>query len=302
MDNFLLLNFKSNRQDKNFIENNIYAFDTMGFEVDDPVEKKALLDELPEWELSDLQPLNSELISYGVYFTDDSDGMKNMESLIDFFKEHLQNFNYETKHIDNSNWEEEWKKTYTAFPIGEKIWIKPSWEEEIPEGKIVIEIEPKTAFGTGTHETTSLCMEYVEDEDFSGRTILDIGCGSGILSILASKLGASHIDACDIDEFAIANAKDNARINKVDNLNVFYSDLFSQVNGTYDLIFANILAEILVQMLEDADRYLNENGRLILSGILDTKVDLVRSKLEEKGYRILDQVIKGEWALIAACK
>lgn len=302
MDNFLLINFKLNRELDTFVQENIYNYDITGFEIDDPLEKRQLLLEMPEWEMTDMTFEDEGNISYGVYFTDDSSGCDEAAKMIAFFEKKIQGFSYEENKIDNSNWEEEWKKTYTSFPIGDRIWIKPSWEEDTVDNKIVIEIEPKTAFGTGTHETTSLCMEYVENEDFSGKRILDIGCGSGILSILASKLGADHIDACDIDEFALENAIDNSRINGVNNVDVFYSNLFSAVDGKYDLIFANILAEILVVMLDEAQDHLNKGGRLILSGIILEKVELVRDKLKEKGFNIEDEIVKGEWALIAACK
>lgn len=300
MDDFLLISFKLKRELDQMVQSSIYNFDITGFEVDDPVEKKQLLEEMPEWELTDIKIEDDGFISYKVFFVDDLKGEEAMNQVIIFLQSLVPDFEYDFEYIDNSNWEDEWKKSYSAFPIGKKIWIKPSWEEKVPEDKIVIEIEPKMAFGTGEHETTSLVMEYVEDMDMTGKDVLDIGCGSGILSILASRLGASHIDACDIDQLALDNAKDNTRINKAKNVEVFYSDLLSQAKGPYDLIFANIIAEILVKMLEDVDDYLKEDGMLVLSGMILEKVDLVKDKLLEKGFKIVDKIEKGEWALLAA--
>lgn len=302
MDDFLMLSFRLDRQMKDFVENSIYNFDIAGFEVDDPVEKRELLAQSPEWDLADLPLDDDGNISYKVFFTDDEKGEKTLNEFVIFFSTGIPGFEYDFKYIDNSNWEDEWKKSYKSFPIGNKIWIKPSWEEEIPAGKICIEIEPKMAFGTGTHETTSLCMSYVENWNLAEKRVLDIGCGSAILSILAKKLGAKEVDACDIDPLAIENAKDNCKINGVEDVNVFYSDLFSEVEGVYDLIFANILAEIIMTMLDEVDDRLNQGGKMILSGIITSKAQMVIDKLEEKGFEILDHLEKGEWALIACRK
>lgn len=302
MDNFLLIKFELDRQDSDIFRDNIDRFDHLGFEEDDPREKLALLADLPEWEVSDINIEDKGKISYGVYFEDSSHGQKEMDKLAGFLQEKIQEFSFETSHIDNSNWEDEWKKTYTSFTIGEKILVKPSWEEVNENGKIVIEIDPKMAFGTGTHETTSLCMEYVENEDFTGKKILDIGAGTGILSILASKLGAEKVDACDIDQVAVDNALDNIKINNTPNIDVFTSDLFSNVNDKYDVIFANILAEIIVRMLEDVENYLNPDGRLILSGIIEKNIPMVSDKIDQIGFEVIDVITKGEWALISARK
>lgn len=302
MDDFLLISFKLKRELDNIVQNSIYNFDITGFEVDDPVEKKELLTQTPEWELSDIEIKDDGYIKYKVFFVDDEKGEKAMNEVIIFLKSIDPNFNYEFEYIDNSNWEDEWKKTYTSFPIGDKVWIKPSWEQDATSDKIVIEIDPKMAFGTGTHETTSLCIEYAQNLNLQSKKILDIGCGSGILSILASKMGASQVDACDIDELAIENAIDNIKINKVKDVNVFYSDLFSQVDGKYDVIFANILAEILLEMIDKSFDYLNDRGMLILSGIILEKKDLVKNRLIEKGYTIKNEIEKGEWALLVALK
>ena len=300
MKDFLLISFRLKRELDETVQNAIYNFDITGFEVDDPIEKRELLAKLPEWEISEIEVKDDGYINYKVFFEDDAQGENAMNQVVIFLKSLIPDFSYDFEYIDNSNWEDEWKKSYTSFPIGDKVWIKPSWEEGAPEDKIVIEIDPKMAFGTGTHETTSLCIEYAQNLDLKGKRVLDIGCGSGILSILASKLGASSIDACDIDQFALDNAKENTKINHAENVKVFYSDLFSAVEGKYDLIFANILAEILLEMIDQAQAYLNDGGVLVLSGIILEKKDLVKERLLAKGFKLVEEIEKGEWALLVA--
>ncbi|WP_282925998.1 50S ribosomal protein L11 methyltransferase [Helcococcus kunzii] len=299
MENFLLLTFKLERKYKDLIQYNIYDYENIGFEVDDPIEKRQILSNMPEWEISEIKIEDDNIISYGVYFEDSESGQIELDRLVSFLNERIPNFKFEKLLIDNSNWEEEWKKSYKGFEIGNKIYVKPSWEETKVDDKIIIEIDPKMAFGTGTHETTSLCMEYAENQDFSDKKVLDIGCGSGILSILAKKLNAKKVDACDIDEIAVSSEKENAKINDV-SINVFESNLFSNVNDKYDIIFANILAEIIVEMLNDVNSYLNEEGIIVLSGIIKEREELVVTKLKEIDFEIIDTKYKNEWVLISA--
>lgn len=299
MDNYILLNFNLSKEENKKFENKIYDFDNIGFLVDDPEEKIEILSSLPEWETSDLVIDKDAKIKYEVYFEASDKGLEDREKLKKYLSKEFPSIDFIEKEIDNSNWEDEWKKTYKSFNIGDRILIKPSWEEEIDTDKIVIEIEPKMAFGSGTHETTSMCMEYVEDKDLSGMDILDIGCGSGILSILAKKLGAKNVLACDIDPIAVSSTIDNAKINGVD-LQAKESNLFANVEGKYDLIFANILAEILVEMIGQSKEYIKKSGILVLSGIINEKADIVKEALVENAYEILDQREKGEWTLLVA--
>ena len=260
---------------------------------------RQLLSELPEWELTDMEINQNENIKYSVFFESNEEGKEELNRFIEFLENNISDIEYSIEEIDNSNWEDEWKKSYKSFEIGHNILIKPSWEEAEETDRIIIEIDPKMAFGTGTHETTSLIMEAVELFDLDGLDILDIGCGSGILSILAKKLGAKNVDACDIDEIAIESAKENSRINNVE-INPFLSNLFSNVKGKYDIIFANILAEILVDAIKGADEYLKEDGIIFLSGIIREKEELILLNLEKYDYQVIDIIRKGEWTLISA--
>ncbi|MGY3775675.1 50S ribosomal protein L11 methyltransferase [Helcococcus sueciensis] len=299
MDNYYLIKFILDRKYDELIQLNIFNFETIGFEVDDPIEKMEILKELPEWDIAEFDIKDENNISYGVYFEDSEKGLKEISKFLDFMNQNIEDFEYEKELIDNSNWEEEWKKSYKSFEIGKSILVKPSWEESRDTDRIIIEIDPKMAFGTGTHETTSMCMEYVEQMDMKDRDILDIGCGSGILSILSKKLNAKNVDACDIDQIAVDSTIENSNINNVE-VNAFISDLFSNVEKKYDIIFANILAEILVKMLSETNEYLKEKGILILSGIIREKENLVLQALEENDFELIDKVYKNDWVLLSA--
>ena len=299
MDKFTKISFKVNRKENEIIEANIYDYQNLGIEIEDPEEMRQLLSELPEWELTDMEINQNENIKYSVFFESNEEGKEELNRFIEFLENNISDIEYSIEEIDNSNWEDEWKKSYKSFEIGHNILIKPSWEEAEETDRIIIEIDPKMAFGTGTHETTSLIMEAVELFDLDGLDILDIGCGSGILSILAKKLGAKNVDACDIDEIAIESAKENSRINNVE-INPFLSNLFSNVEGKYDIIFANILAEILVDAIKGADEYLKEDGIIFLSGIIREKEELILLNLEKYDYQVIDIIRKGEWTLISA--
>lgn len=299
MDNYYLIKFTLDRKYDELIQFNIFNFETIGFEVDDPIEKMEILKELPEWDIAELDIKDENNISYGVYFEDSEKGLEEIDKFLDFMNQNIEVFEYEKELIDNSNWEEEWKKSYKSFEIGKSILVKPSWEEIRDTDRIIIEIDPKMAFGTGTHETTSMCMEYVEQMDMKDMDVLDIGCGSGILSILSKKLNAKNVDSCDIDKIAVDSTIENSNINNVE-VNAFISDLFSNVEKKYDIIFANILAEILVKMLSETNEYLKEKGLLILSGIIREKENLVLQALEDNDFELIDKVYKNDWVLLSA--
>jgi len=204
--------------------------------------------------------------------------------------------------VNDEDFAENWKKYFKPLRIGNRIVIKPTWESyELKENDILIELDPGMAFGTGTHETTSLCIEALEKYVKEGDIVFDIGCGSGILSIVAAKLGASKVVAVDVDEMCIKVTNDNIKLNEVqDIVEVKKGNLLDVVKGKANIIVSNIIAEIIVEMIGDLKYHLENNGIFIASGVIEEKIPLVENKLIENGFKIIDTHLKNEWALIIA--
>lgn len=204
--------------------------------------------------------------------------------------------------VDEEDWATSWKKYYKPVQISERFWIKPSWEE-IPENnqQLVIELDPGMAFGTGTHPTTILCIKALEEVIKGGEEVIDVGCGTGVLSIAAAKLGAKNVLALDLDSVAVESAGQNIAINSVDNrVRVRQNNLLEGIDQQVEVIVANILAEVILRFIDSAKGLLKEKGYFITSGIINTKADLVREALEEAGFRILKKLDQEDWVAFIA--
>jgi ribosomal protein L11 methyltransferase len=190
---------------------------------------------------------------------------------------------------------------FKPIPLG-KVTIVPAWENyEAKDGEVIIKMDPGMAFGTGTHETTRLVMRIMQDVVSGGERVLDIGCGSGILSICASKLGAKSCNAYDIDPVAVKVTRENALADGIDNITAGVSDLLHGVDlkgGKYDICFANIVADIIIRMLPDIRPYLNEGAPIILSGIIAPRADEVREKIYECGFSVVREESENDWLAI----
>ena len=204
--------------------------------------------------------------------------------------------------VNESDWANEWKKYYKPTKVGKKIVVKPSWEEyEKQEGDLIIELDPGMAFGTGTHETTSMCIRELENYVDETKTVFDIGCGSGILAIAAAQLGAKEVVAGDLDEVAVKVSKENCEINNVsDKVVVKHGSLFEVVDFKADVIVANIIADIIKILAKDVSKFLKDDGVFISSGIILAKIDEVCQALEENGFEIVKVERLGEWSAIVS--
>ena len=206
-------------------------------------------------------------------------------------------FKIETTTIQDSDWENSWKDYFDILNIGEKFVIVPTWREyENEEGKYVINIDPGMAFGTGGHETTSLCIKNLEKYVKPHDSVIDVGCGSGILSIAASYLTDGSLKAVDLDKLAVDVSRENFALNNLENrIEVEEASLLTKETKKYDVIVANILAHIIELMLEDAYKLLEDGGYFITSGIIKDKKDELLEKMLEQGFKLVEETSDNEW-------
>jgi len=213
----------------------------------------------------------------------------------------------ESSLMAEEDWMNAWREYYKPFRLGEHLHVIPSWQEaETEPDDVVLRIDPGMAFGTGTHETTSLCMVALEKYVEKGDTVLDIGCGSGILGITAAKLGAKTVICSDLDPSAVKVARENVNDNGVDStVEVYQGDLteVERLKGTTaDVVAANIIADVIIILSRSVGTFLKEGGIFITSGIIPEKEQEVAEALRENGFTLLETVRKGSWVLIVSQK
>ena len=205
-------------------------------------------------------------------------------------------YNIYTSKCDENDWKDEWKKYFHTTKITDKIVIKPSWEDYTPsKGETVIKIDPGMAFGTGTHETTSLCIKMLEKYAQGKKNLLDIGCGSGILMIVGAKLGAEKVDGIDIDPAVESVAKENLEDNEIDNFSVVIGNLVDDTDKKYDIVVSNILADTLMALLDDIEKVLEPGALVIFSGILKTRKHEILEKTEKHNFEQIDEKEENGW-------
>lgn len=230
-----------------------------------------------------------------------NEGLRNISQFLDVGKG-LEGYG----EVDDEDWSTAWKKYYKPFRLTERIVIKPTWEEFTAEEKdIIVEMDPGMAFGTGTHETTQMCSIFLDKYMYDGSEVLDIGCGTGILSIIASKLGAKKIKAIDIDEVAVKVARENIEINgensKIEAFQGILSDLKSE-DQKFDIIVANIIANVIIDLSSHIPYYLKKNSLFITSGIIKDRKQDVIDACSQSRMSCVDTLEMGEWvAMVFKC-
>lgn len=202
----------------------------------------------------------------------------------------------------DEDWKEKWKQSFKRIQVTDNILIKPSWDLNTSKSKVEVSLDPGMAFGTGTHETTQLTIRMLEKYLSKKDQVLDLGCGSGILSIVASKLGAGEITAIDIDEESIKASKENFEMNNVKNVTLLQGNLGDIYSKQPDLIVANILSEILAKLIDDIIECVGEKTIFISSGISIEKNEKMKRLYRLKGLTIIDEAIEGHWCIIVAKK
>ncbi len=207
--------------------------------------------------------------------------------------------------VDEEDWATAWKQYYHPVKISERFTIVPTWENYSPVStdELIIELDPGMAFGTGTHPTTVMCLQALEKVVKSGDTVVDVGTGSGVLSIGAALLGARKVHALDLDEVAVESARENVVLNKVNNVvEVFHGNLLDSVKESADIVVGNLLAEIIVSFTDDAYSIVKPGGKYITSGIIGFKKDEVKQALEKSGFVIDEVLMMEDWVAIIATR
>lgn len=288
-----------------------YSLGVKGVAIEDPNDINIKQQNPLSWDFAD-----SDIFEYGgkaavvkAYFSNEDDINKITKYIEDKLEE-LNNLGFdigEGKVIINpvyeEDWANEWKKYYKTIKIGEKVVVNPLWIEYTPKkDEILIKMDPGMAFGTGTHETTMMCIEMLEKYIKESDIVYDIGTGSGILSISASKLGAKNVIGVDLDEVAVEAAKENVKRNEIDNVEIIHGNLVDVLKGKANIVVANIIADVIIDLSNKVDRYLVNDGLFIASGIIRDRKDDVIKALKSQGFNILEVKEMGEWVAVVSQK
>lgn len=234
---------------------------------------------------------------------------ENPMEAVSFIKERLdsQGIAYDIKIADCAaqDWVNNWKHYFLPMPVGNKLLIRPTWEDEYDAmGRTVLHIEPGLAFGTGSHPTTKLCLETLENYIDGNSTVLDIGCGSGILSIASLLLGARRAFGVDIDALAVKTAMNNAAENNLDEsrFTAVQGNLSDKVSGKYSVVVANIVADIIMELNKSVGEFMEENGVYITGGIIEAREDEVLLSFAENGFKVIERFEEKGWLVFVLKK
>lgn len=302
-----------------FIQGVLMGAEAECFEIVDPTDLQELLDTqyVPFDYVDDaLLETKGDEPQVRVYLADNSQGREKMEIILEGIEAlrnetefDLGSLDTEISETDDSEWADNWKEFFHPLPIGNSFVVKPTWEAWEGEDRIVLEIDPESSFGSGQHETTSLCLEALEDIPLENVSVLDMGCGSGILGIGALLLGAKDVLAVDIDKNAVDIAVKNATLNKVQNFEGLCGNTLSDqevynkvTSKKYGVILANIVADVIIAMAPTFKKVLEDEGTLICSGIISPRKGEVLTALAENGFALAGIGEKNDWVSIICTK
>ncbi len=264
--------------------------------------------ETEAWEIAHIDLIDEDLLQKNrdesiihIYLEEDM----NPAEAVSFISERLDaeaiDYKIETDGCSEEDWADKWKAYFKPTPVGDRLFIRPTWIDDYDAGdRAILNIEPGAAFGTGTHDTTRLCLEVLDEIVTDKDTVLDIGCGSGILAIAAMLLGAEKGFGVDIDPVAVKTAVENGKMNGIDEekLQFVCGDLADKVTEKYSIVVANIVADIIKLFSTQVRAFMLSGAKFIASGIIDTRADEVCESLENAGLRIVRRIEKGGWVCL----
>ncbi len=260
------------------------------------------------WEIAHIDLIDEELLEKNreesvihIYIEEGN----NPAEAVSFISERLNSegisYRIETVGCSEEDWADKWKAFFKPTPVGDRLFVRPIWIDEYDAGnRAVLNIEPGAAFGTGTHETTRLCLETLDKTIKEGDTVLDIGCGSGILAIASMLLGAKEGFGVDIDPLAVKTAKENGLMNNLNEpeLTFVCGDLADKVTKKYDVVVANIVADIIILFSTQVKAFMKIGAKFIASGIIDTRADEVCTALQSAGLVLKERVEENGWVCL----
>ena len=303
---------KTTTEGADTVAQSFYEVGVLGVVIEDPDEiRKAQLEDRT-WDYIDdsiLANMEEKVLVKG-YLNDD---VFFLDKLL-FIKERIQwllgkdfgldlgSLEIALTNVCEEDWAHNWKKYYKPIKVSDRVVIKPTWEEYTEKpGEHILELDPGMAFGTGTHETTMLCIRAIDKYIKPGMSVVDIGCGTGVLAIAALLLGADKATAIDLDSNAVKIASENALLNKVaDRMEVIHGNLLDKIHSKYDIVVANIIADIVINLSEFIQDFMNPEGVFISSGIILDRLEDVTTAIETAGLEIIHKETMGEWAVVVS--
>ncbi len=309
---WLEIEIRTTAEAKEAVTNILYEADVQGIVIEDPNDILNQDSDKNDWDYIDMSFVENyyEGVLIKGYFEKDEfiddkiQTIKEKVHMLPTYDLNIGSGEIFTSEVEDKDWNSEWKKYFKPVKIGNSIIIKPTWEEySDKKDDIIINIDPGLAFGTGTHETTSMCIEEIEKHIKNSDIVLDIGTGTGILAIAAAKLGAQNVIGIDVDENCVRTAKENVKHNQENaKVKIIKGNLLDSISEEADVVIANIIADIIIDITNYIGNYLKKDGIFISSGILVDKLEEVENSLLNNEFDILHTAQKGEWACITAKK
>ena len=295
------LTIKSTHEASEIIADMLYEISGEGVNIYDKEDLMELISSQGFWDYVDPEAFTlDDAVYIKAYFKEDEINQKvdevkaRLEDLKIWSVYPLGSLEMTITDVDDASWFENWKKTYKPIEC-KKLMIVPKWVDTEYPDKIVVKMDPGMAFGSGEHESTKMCLEYLQEIKIQGKSVVDVGCGSGILALAAKALGAGDIEAYDIDDLAVTAAKNNAKENGFDDIKIENSNLLEKSFKTFDVVLANITSEVLKILAKDLRRHVNKDGIVIISGILEILEHDVLSAFTKLDFEVMDRKHKGEW-------